>query len=192
MQKLRLNSGSDLYEVRLPDLGMFEHIARQNPDDWEEPIVRELLQTVRGEPWPPPKEDRRTAALDIPMPVYLRLVEAVSEHMAYPKDVADAALKGASYSDYGGTITILGDVYEVATPTVRKHRERMQLCGKRTVEATILLLRDHIRSFNGAPVEKPHVTWPFDLPTTRLLMDFLQVLMAGGLGNAPPVVLVDE
>lgn len=191
MQKLRLTSGSDVYEARVPDLGMFEHIAHQNPDDWEEPIIRELLQTVRGEAWPPPKGDRRTAELDIPMPVYLRLAEAINEHMAHPKDVAEAALKGASYSDYGGTITILGDVYEVATPTVRKHRERMQFCGKRNVEATILLLRDHIKTFNGAPVEKPHVSWPFDLPTTRLLMDFLQVLMAGGLGNAPPVVLVD-
>jgi hypothetical protein len=191
MQKLRLTSGSDLYEIRVPDLGMFEHLARQNPDDWEEPIIRELLQTVKGEPWPGPGQDRRLAPLDVPMPVYLRLVEAVSEHMGHPKEVADAALKGASYSDYGGTITILGDVFEVATPTVRKHRERMQLCGKRNVEAQLLLLRDHIRSFNGAPVETPHMKWPFDLPTTRLLMDFLQLLMAGGLGNAPPVVLVD-
>jgi len=192
MQKLRLTSGSDVYELRVPDLGMFEHIARQDPQEWDEPIIRELLQTVRGEPWPGPGQDRRTAPLNIPVPVFLRMVEAAAEYMTHPKEVVEAALKGASYSDYGGTITILGDVYEVATPSVRKHRERMQLCGKRATEATLLLLRDHIKTCNGEIVDKPHMKWPFELPTTRLLMDFLQLLMAGGLGNAPAVVLVDE
>lgn len=187
----------DGFEARALTVADWEATLTRPEEEFVERSLRATMFKVNGAPWPGPGASRDTAPLDVPLPVVGAIVTFHEQQAGLDGSEVESAHASAELGIRGGTITIRGKRFEVATPTVAQFTNRMTMCGKREQQATLMLLRDNLRSVDGAPVSNLHTAWPFDLLTTRVLVTFVsrlcnQDIMGGKVGNGVWEIVDEE
>lgn len=190
------------YVARAVTTSDYEILLRCEGEDVPEQQLRLTLHEIAGQPWPGPGRDRKTAPLSVPFVYGAALLGAQNDVVDLPEPLQAEALDGARVElDGGGTILIKtapddkGRVFALRAPLMTEYTAAMRLAGGREGLASYRLLQHTLVSVDGkAPVEPPvtlHHGWPFDLPTTKLLMRFQMRLMGGGEGNDVRVLVGD-
>lgn len=190
------------YVARALTTSDYEILLRCSSDDLPEQQLRLTLHEQAGQPWPGPGGDRKTAPLSVPFVYGAQLLGAQNDAADLPEALATEALEGARVElDGSGLILIKtapddkGRTFALRAPLITEYTAAMRLAGGREGLASYRLLQHTLVSVDGKPPVEPPLTlhhgWPFDLPTTKLLLRFQMRLMGGGEGNGVRVLVTE-
>lgn len=188
MMKFAVGPADAPFIVRALTVSDFEILLGVPAEDIMERRLRLTLHTSAGAPWPEEGADRSTAPLSVPATYAIKLANAQTEASEMPRKERDAALEAAIRNpDGSGSIVVGGKVFTLRAATIKEFAAELSESRGNGQLTGLRLLRYTLISVDGKPpIEAPHslvYAWPFDLPTTMLLLDFQLALMDGGEGN---------